>query len=98
MLTLDIIEQEISNVITHGNNRADIEFLANLYICRAEMQGKDIFNAVYPAALESDTEFAKTIKGKSTGEVLAVMDELMTAVQVTNPRLYSSAIQKLREG
>lgn len=45
--------------------------------------------------LESDTEFAKIISGMDPGEVLLVMDELMTALQVVNPRLYAGVMRKL---
>lgn len=43
----------------------------------------------------SDTEFADAIYGMDTGKVLAVMDELMTVLQVTNKRLYDGVMRKL---
>ena len=94
MLTLDIIEKEISNVIEHGNNRGDIEFLANLYICRAEMQGRE----VYPVtSIETDgvSEFAQLINGRRFADILPIFEELVEAVQATNPRLYNSFISRL---
>lgn len=43
----------------------------------------------------SDTEFGRAIAGKSPEQVWPVMDELMEAVQVLQPRLYASVLRKL---
>ena len=42
------------------------------------------------------SEFLQAIKGKSTDEMWLVMDELMDALQITNPRLYESVRRRLR--
>lgn len=44
---------------------------------------------------ESDTEFGRKVKDMDTGEVLAVMDELMTTLKVLHPRLYDGVMSKL---
>lgn len=44
----------------------------------------------------SDTEFSQSIQGMEVNEVMGIMDELMTAVQVVNPRLYASVLRKIR--
>ena len=46
---------------------------------------------------DSDTEFGRILKQKTTEEIMAVMDELMTTLTVVNPRLYESVIRKLTE-
>lgn len=43
----------------------------------------------------SGTPFSEKINGKSSDEVLELMDELMTALQAINPRLYASVMRKL---
>lgn len=43
----------------------------------------------------SDTEFSQIIEGRDQNEVLEVIDELMSTLQVVNPRLYASVIRKL---
>ena len=43
----------------------------------------------------SGTEFSDMIYGKSQQEVLKVMDELMTVLQATNPKLYNGVMSKL---
>ena len=44
----------------------------------------------------SSTEFARAIRGKDIEEVLAVMDDLMTALQALSPRLYRLTMKKLQ--
>ena len=44
----------------------------------------------------SNSEFARLVRGKSTSEVMAVMDELMQALECLNPRLYSCVMNKLK--
>lgn len=44
---------------------------------------------------DGDSEFAQLIRGKDLNEVLSLMDELMTTLQVIHPRLYSGVIGKL---
>ena len=46
---------------------------------------------------DSGTEFSNVIKGKDIFTVLPVIDELVSAVQVLNPRLYNSFLEKVSE-
>ena len=43
----------------------------------------------------SDTEFSEAIDGKPASEVWPVIDELMSILQATNPRLYSAVLRKI---
>lgn len=43
-----------------------------------------------------DSEFMQAIAGRDPAEMWSVMDELMEAVYVTNPRLYESVMRKLK--
>lgn len=43
----------------------------------------------------SDSEFGQAVEGKRAADVWPVMDELMQAVQVLQPRLYESVLRKL---
>lgn len=45
----------------------------------------------------SDTEFGKEIDGMDQESVMEVMDELMSTLQVVQPRIYASVMRKLRE-
>lgn len=44
----------------------------------------------------SGTEFATVIADMKIDDVLSVMDELMSTLNVVNPRLYASVMRKLR--
>lgn len=44
---------------------------------------------------DSGSEFSQAIDGREAGAVLDVMDELMSVLQATNPRLYRGVMEKL---
>jgi len=46
---------------------------------------------------EGDSEFARTIRGLPVSYIMPIMDELMEAVQVLQPRLYNGVISKLNK-
>ena len=45
--------------------------------------------------LNSESEFARAINGKTMDDILPVMDELMDTIQILQPRLYSAVMMKL---
>lgn len=82
--------------------------LASYYTILDHISGEEIKRVIpeYSYASEkisgnisyrSDTEFSKLIDGRDQKEVWGVIDELMTTLQVVNPRLYASVIRKLEE-
>lgn len=42
-----------------------------------------------------DTDFMLAIDGKETSSVIDIMDELMDALKILQPRIYDSVIQRL---
>lgn len=44
-----------------------------------------------------DTEFAQEIEGRKTDDIIPIMDELMTTLQVVQPRLYNAVIRKIKD-
>ena len=44
----------------------------------------------------SDTEFAGLIEGKKPDDIWPIIDELMTTLQVVQPRLYDAVIRKIK--
>lgn len=46
---------------------------------------------------EGNSEFSKAITGKKPSDMWALMDELMDALSVLNPRLYNSVMDKIKE-
>lgn len=45
----------------------------------------------------SETDFGKSIENKNITNILNIFDELMTALQVLQPRLYNNVLKKLNE-
>lgn len=46
---------------------------------------------------DGDSEFSRSIAGKDAWEMWSIMDELMTTLQVINPRLYDGVMRKIAE-
>ena len=46
------------------------------------------------AQIDTDSEFAQAINGKPQEVVLQVFDELMSTLQVLNPRLYRATLNR----
>lgn len=47
------------------------------------------------APYDSGTEFSNAIRGRNLVDIMPVLDELMTTLQVVNPRLYASVMARL---
>lgn len=45
----------------------------------------------------SDSEFSQAIEGRDIVEVMEIMDDLMSTLQVVNPRLHASVMRKFEE-
>lgn len=84
--------------------------LAAYYTIQERMFGKDVNKSVYPRysfanepekqvdkviSYLSDTDFSQAIHGKYEDDVFEVIDELMSVLQATNPRLYDGVIRKI---
>ena len=44
----------------------------------------------------SDTEFGKAVDGMEQKEFFGIMDELMSTLQIVQPRLYAGVIRKIK--
>lgn len=45
--------------------------------------------------LDSDSEFAQAVNGRTTYDIMPVIDEAMEALKVLNPPFYASVIRKI---
>ena len=52
-----------------------------------------------PSAVSAhaDSEFYSAVEGKPESDVMAVFDDLMTALSVISPKLYAATLRKLSE-
>jgi hypothetical protein len=44
---------------------------------------------------DGDSEFARLIRGQSVSYIMPIIDELMDAVRITQPRLYDGVMRRL---
>lgn len=77
------------------------EKLANYYIIYDHLFGeprdtvsREIEKVI---SVDGDTEFLQIVNGMNSEKVWSVMDELLTTIQVINPRLYDGVIRKLTD-
>lgn len=53
-----------------------------------------------PAAIietDGSSDFLRAVNGRGTADVMAVMDELMEAVKVLQPRIYDEVMDRVRK-
>ena len=53
------------------------------------------FASASTSRYESDTDFGNAIKDKDLDCVMEILDELMTTLQVLNPRLYNGVLRRI---
>ncbi len=57
------------------------------------LQASSGFNPVIE--YDSGTEFSRAVNGRNPSEIIPVIDELMSTLQVVHPRLYDGVLNKL---
>ena len=75
--------------------------LAAFYTIREHLFGQPQSTASYsyaaePDVYQSDTEFYNEAKNLDYSGLFRIMDELMSALAVVQPRLYASVIRKIK--
>lgn len=107
-----ITEQDLREAIAEcqgqrSPNASTCIKLAAFLIIQREMYGKQP-EAVIPTysyqappdtsvVYNSQTEFGTLIDGKNQEDVWPIMDDLMNALSVVNPRLYNSVLNRLNQ-
>lgn len=56
---------------------------------------KMVYSGASEPEYEGKSEFAQAVKGWSVADLMPVVDELMTALSVLNPRLYQSVMRRV---
>ena len=101
MVDLDIINGTIAEWEAKDLTFVVVERLAWLYIVRDHIlmnKPEDEAPPVMPAvALSSGSEFMTAAENADHIKLWSVLDEMMEAVKILQPRLYNATIQKLKE-
>ena len=92
MVSLDIIEREISELEARETSYAVCERLCWLYTVRDHMVAKMQEEAV--GAL-GGSEFLKAVSGVPLQSLLKVMDEHMEALKTVYPREYEAVMRRI---
>ena len=106
-----ITEQDLNAAIAEckGKRNPDSSTcikLAAYYTIKRELYGgeKEAEEPAYSYApapdrnrivIDSDTEFARIVDGMDQMDVMPVIDELMSTLQIIQPRLYNAVLMKL---
>lgn len=106
MISENDLMQAIAECKSEHNPNANTCYkLAAYYIILNEMkkENSDISGysfSDFPGntiAYNSGSDFAKAIQGKNVDEVFPIFEELMQALQILNPKIYSGVMRKLRQ-
>ena len=93
---LEEIEKQQSGPVTYTS----IAKLADLYTVRDHLYERPMPNHSGRTAdkieISGDSEFLKVAQSADANLVWGVLDELMSVLKVSNPRLYDGVMQKLR--
>lgn len=94
MINPEELDKEILMLEKKDTTYANCERLAWLYIVRDHVTGQQQRQPA-PLDVSGDSDFLCAIDGKDSVLVWALMDELMDALKVLQPKLYSSVMNKL---
>lgn len=98
MIDYTEIENEIMTMESdRDTSYAALGRLAPLYTAMIykAISGKTPIQQPQPLSLSGDSSFIVAVNGKDSVKVYAVLDELMSALSVVNPRLYDATMRKL---
>lgn len=96
MVNLDEVNGEISKLESQPATYVSIERLAWLYIVRDHLTISPVSVPTVTGSEipQGESEFMKACAGKTISQVMEIMDELMDALQVVQPRLYDAVLNK----
>lgn len=95
MINIEEVNGEIARLESQPTTMVTIEKLASLYVVRDHLTispSKPVIDGEMPSG---ESELYCACAGKSVPEVMGVMDDLMNALMVIQPKLYSAVLTKL---
>lgn len=96
MISKTELENAIKEYENAPGNYSNCEKLATFYALHDHLYGGEPVGEEI-VSVEGKSEFANAVTGKRPKEAWAVIDELMDALSVLNPRLYQGTLDKIRE-
>lgn len=98
-----ITEQDLNQAIVECENSPNPNAntcmkLASYYVIKDKMYPQEetvTYSRSAGIDIRSDTEFARIVRNLNPDDVMEIMDELMTTVELISPKLYNAIINKL---
>ena len=97
MVNLDEINGEIAKLESQPSTYVTIERLAWLYVVRDHLTVSPV-SVPAVSGLDiphGDSEFMCNCSGKTINQVMEIMDELMSTLNIIQPRLYEAVMDRL---
>ena len=94
MIELDEINSEIEKLESQPTSYTVIQRLSWLYTVRDHIKPSASIAGSMP---DGESEFLSACRCGSVAVVMGIMDELMDALNVLQPRLYDAVMRKLKE-
>lgn len=103
MFTRAELDDAVNDLLDGKHSIQNCEKLAAIYVVLDHLYGEDkpMIQVSHDNKIESEvgyygsSDFLKTIAGKSAKDAWRLMDELVEAITVFNPRLVNSFFEKL---
>lgn len=100
MVSMEVLDGEIAALEEEKPTHVVMQKLAALYTVRDHAlmgtQPQPVAAvAEYVPSMDDGSDFMTAASGMETGRFLGIMDELMTALQIANPRLYDGVMRKM---
>ena len=93
MINIDEVNGEIARLEAQPTTMVTVEKLAALYVVRDHLTiSPPVTGDSIP---QGESEYYCACAGHTICEVMGVMDDLMSALMVIQPRLYSAVLSKL---
>ena len=100
MITEYELKQAIAECQAQQNPNANTCIKLASYLTILESmtkEEKEIKGYSFSGGFTSGSEFSQIARGKDSNAVMKLLDDLITTLQVVNPRLYDNFIDKLLE-
>ena len=97
MITEYELKRAIEDCQSQQNPNANTCIKLASYLTILESMTKSENTGYSFSGYANGSEFTRIIQGKNTDAVMRVIDELVTTVQIVNPRLYENFIGKILE-
>lgn len=96
MITKKDLEKAIIQCESAPTSYQNCEKLATFYTILDHMKKPQEIKAQETIMEQGESDFLQAVQGLPVDEMLSIMDELMDATLIANPRLYQGVMRKIK--